>query len=302
MKLRKRLKRQIVWSVATLFDRVLNLLPRNAAVALGGWIGLAAWSMLPKDRYRINRHLKLALKDQLTESERHQIGRRFFVNSGKNLVDIIRFRKQYTREIKPLITVRGLEHFDSAYRAGKGVIGITGHLGNFELLAAHISALGYEVGVIGREQSDPRIDEWLVGQRAAAGLTNFSTTESPRRILKWLKDGKALGVLIDTDSMRIRGMAVPFLGRPANSPIGQSVLGLRTGAAFVPMVCVRQPRNRYLILIKPAIQYNTDLSGDDLIREVTRKCANALEELVLAYPDQWIWLHNRWHTRPEDAA
>jgi KDO2-lipid IV(A) lauroyltransferase len=302
MKLRKRLKRQIVWSVAQLFDRVLNILPRNAAVAIGGWIGLAAWSILPKDRYRIDRHLKLAFKEQLTAVERRGIGRRFFVNSGKNLVDIVRFKKHYASEIKPLVTVQGLEHFDAAYRAGKGLIGITGHLGNFELLAAHIAALGYKAGVIGREMSDPRMDDWLTENRRAVGLVNFSTTESPRRILGWLKEGNVLGVLIDTDSIRVRGIAVPFFGRPANTPVGPVLLGLRTGAAFVPICCVRQPRNRYLIEIKPAIQYNLELSGDDLIREVTCKCANALEDFVGAYPDQWIWLHNRWHTRPEDVA
>ena len=302
MKLRKRLKRQIVWSTAQIFDRMLNVLPRNIAVTLGGWIGLAAWSILPKDRYKIDRHLKLAFKDQLTKSERHQIGRRFFVNSGKNLVDIIRFRKHYTREIKPLISVRGLEHLDAAYRAGKGLIGITGHLGNFELLAAYIASLGYEAGVIGREMSDPRLDDWLTANRRAVGLTTFSTTESPRRILSWLKAGNILGVLIDTDSIRVRGMFVPFFDRPSNTPVGQTLLGLRTGAAFVPIVCVRQPGNRYLVEIKPAIQYNTNLTGDDLVREVTRKCANALEEFVRAYPDQWIWLHNRWHNRPEVGA
>jgi KDO2-lipid IV(A) lauroyltransferase len=150
--------------------------------------------------------------------------------------------------------------------------------------------------------SDPRLDDWLTGNRRAVGLTNFSTTESPRRILGWLKEGKVLGVLIDTDSSRVRGMCVPFFGRPANTPVGQTLLGLRTGAAFVPICCVRQPYNRYLIKIEPPINISTNLTDDALVEDVTSKCANALERFVRTWPDQWIWLHNRWHTRPEDVA
>jgi KDO2-lipid IV(A) lauroyltransferase len=302
MLFRKRLKRQIVWSVAQLFDRLINLLPRNMTVAVGGWIGLAAWAVLPKDRYKINRHLKLVFKEQLSPAERRNIGRRFFINSGKNLVDIVRFKRHYTREIKPLVNIDGLEHFDAAYRAGKGVIGITGHIGNFELLAAHIASLGYKSGAIGREMSDPRLNDWLTENRRAVGLVNFSTTESPRRILGWLKEGNVLGVLIDTDSMRVRGIAVPFFGRPANTPVGPVLLGLRTGAAFVPICCVRQPNNRYLIKIEPPLEIPANLSGDALVADVTSKCSNALERFVRIWPDQWIWLHNRWHTRPEDVA
>ena len=302
MRFAKRLKRQVVWSTAQFFDRLLNILPRSAAVWLGSWIGMVAWAILPRDRYRIDRHLRLVYKDQLSEPQRRNLARSFFVNTGKNLVEVVRFRKHFAQEIKPLVEVEGLEHFDRAYRAGKGVIGITGHLGNFELLAAYIASLGYEAGVIGRELPDKRLDQWLVANRQAVGLVDFPTTESPRRILAWLKSGKVLGVLIDTDSIRRRGVFVPAFGRLSYTSAGQTILGIRTGAAFVPIVCVRTPGDRYKVIARPAIEYNATDPEDELIRSLTLKCTKALEQFIADYPDQWIWLHNRWHTRPEDAS
>lgn len=302
MRLAKRLKRDAVWAVARFFDRLLNILPRSTAVAIGGWIGLTAWAILPRDRYRINRHLEMIYKDKLTDHERRQIAQNFFINSGKNLVDVVRIKRHFASELKSLVTVEGLEHIDRGYRAGRGVIGITGHLGNFELLAAYISGLGYHAGVIGRELPDSRLDRWLVANREAAGLRNFPTTESPRHILAWLKEGKILGVLIDTDSIRRRGVFVPAFGRLSYTAVGQTLLGIRTGAAFVPIACVREPGDRYKIVILPEVEYDRNLPEEELLVSVTAKCTKALEEIIDRYRDQWIWLHNRWHTRPEQTS
>ncbi len=302
MRLSKKIKRQIVWSIARSFDWTLNRLPRRMAIAIGGWIGLFAWSVLSRDRKKIDRNLTFAFKNELTAEDRRNIGKRFFINSGKNLADLVRFKRHYQNEIKPRVRVEGIEYFDAAYKAGKGLIGVTGHIGNFELLAAHISSLGYQIAVIGREMSDPRLDQWLTDNRRAAGLTNFATTESAKIILSWLKSGKALGVLVDTDSMRVRGKAIPFFGRPANTPVGPFHLGLRAGSAFLPLCCVREADNRYLIRIEPAILPSGDPHDDAAVTDVMIKCSNALEGFVRRWPDQWIWLHDRWNTKPEDVA
>ena len=302
MRLSKRIKRSLVWSLAQSFDWVLNRIPRSAAISIGGWIGVTAWRFLAGDRQKIDRNLTKAFGDSLSTDEKTAIGKRFFINTGKNLADVVRFRRHYQSEIKPLVDIDGLEHFDSAYKAGKGLIGVTGHLGNFELLAAHISSLGYQIAVIGREMSDRRLDNWLTENRRSAGLTNFATTESAKTILSWLKSGRALGVLIDTDSMRVRGKAIPFFGKPANTPVGPFHLGIRAGSAFLPMCCVRQPNNRYLIKIDPPIKLLLELPYEDSITAAMIQCNNALEQFVRTWPDQWIWLHNRWNTRPEDVA
>lgn len=298
----KRMKRGTVYHATRLLLLIFNAIPRSMAVFFGGMIGLVAWKMLPRDRYRISRHLTLAFNSRFSAARRNNIGRDFFIKSGKNLADMVRFRSRYATELKPLIDVEGLEHFDTAYRRGKGVLGVTGHIGNFELLAVHLASLGYEIAVIGRELYDLRLNRLLVANREALGLTNIATTDSPRAFLNWLKRGRAIGVLIDTDSIRVRGMFIPAFGRLSNTPVGQSIIGLKAGAAFVPIACVRTGDNRYKVIIKPEARPEPDADFDKAVYQVTLACTRALEEIIASYPDQWIWLHNRWHTRPENIA
>ncbi|MBN1212371.1 MAG: lysophospholipid acyltransferase family protein [candidate division Zixibacteria bacterium] len=294
----KKFKRAAVYNLTRLLLFFFNIIPRRTAVFIGGWLGLAAWMLYSRDRFRILRHLSLVYKDRLSLKEKNIISRNFFINSGKNLADVIRFRKHYRTEIKPLVTVEGLEYFDRAYKAGRGLFGITGHIGNFELLAVHLADLGYKIAVIGREMYDNRLDKLLVDNREAMGLTNIPTTDSPRKLLSWLKDGGAVGVLIDTDSFRVRGMFIPTFGRLSNTPVGQTIIGLKTGAAFLPMFCLRTVDNRYKIIIKPPIDCIPRDTSEEQVYLVTLKCTKALEEIINLFPDQWIWLHNRWRTRP----
>ncbi len=298
----KRIKRSLIYCFARACKFWFSLLPRPLALWKGASIGWLLWLVSQTDRRKIDANLSRVYGDRLSEAERRQIGRRFFVNSGKNLVDLLRFNRRFRSEIAPLVTVDGLEHFDRAYKAGKGVIGITGHIGHFELLAAYVASLGYDIAVIGREMYDPRLDRMLVQNRESVGLTNFATTDSPKRIIRWLQSGKALGVLIDTDSSRVRGTFVPFFGIPANTPIGHALIGLKVGAAFVPMACVRTAHNRFRLIVRPPIQLAPGLTQDEAVLQVTMLCSKALEEIIDSYRDQWIWLHNRWNTRPPNTA
>ncbi|MFZ5980539.1 MAG: lysophospholipid acyltransferase family protein [Candidatus Zixiibacteriota bacterium] len=288
----------MIYRLIRLIIFVFNLSPRNAAVFAGGWLGLAAWYLLPRDRYKFMRNLTLVYKESLTLNEKSNLSRNFFINSGKNLAEVLRFKKYFHTQIKPLVEIEGLEYFDQAYRTGRGIIGITGHIGNFELLAVYLASLGFKIAVIGREMYDRRLDELLVENREATGLINIVTTDSPRKAMSWLKEGGVLGVLIDTDSFRVRSMFIPAFGRLSHTPVGQTMLGLRTGAAFIPAVCLRTPDNRYRIIIRPPIEYIEGDCSEKAVYDVTLKCTKALEEIIDRYKDQWIWLHNRWHTKP----
>jgi KDO2-lipid IV(A) lauroyltransferase len=299
--LSKRIKRSLLYYAALGAIWFLNLVPRKMALFVGRQFGLLAWRMIPRDRANIDRNLSFAFGERYSAEQRQEIGRQFFINSGKNLVDVIRFRKHYACEIAPLVEVEGLEHFDRAFKAGRGLIGITGHLGNFELLAVHIVAMGYPSAAIGRELYDPRLNALLVRNRTAMGLVNIATTDSPKKILQWLKDGKVLGVLMDTDSMRVRNIFAPFFGHPAATPVSLSAIGLRVGAAFVPIACVRIDGDRYKVVIMPALEIQR--SGDDEkdLLNITSLCNKALEDIITRFPDQWIWLHNRWNAKPQNT-
>jgi KDO2-lipid IV(A) lauroyltransferase len=301
MKLKKKIKRDAVYGLTRSMFWLLNVIPRSMAVFIGAVVGLSAWQLLLREKHRVLRHLETVFGDKMTPAQRYQTGRSFFINSGKNLADVIRFRKHYTAELKNLVEIDGLEYFDAAYRRGKGLIGVTGHIGNFELMAVHMANLGYDIAVIGRQMYDKRLDELLVGNRQALGLTNIATTDSPRVLLRWLKEGKAVGVLMDNDSSRVRGMHIPAFGRLSNTPVGQTIMALRTGAALVPLACLRTAHNRYKIIIRPEITPVTGLSEKECVYQTTLKCTKVLEEIIIAFPDQWAWNHNRWRTPPQNT-
>jgi len=293
----KRFKRTAVYYFAKTAVLIFNFIPRKLSVYLGGWIGLTIWFFSARDRYKAFRHLTLVYGAHYQPRNKHAIARQFYINSGRNLADVVRFKRYFQKEIKPLVISEGLEHFDAAYRRGQGVIGITGHIGNFELMATWLASKGYDIAVIGRELYDSRLDKLLVENRRAVGLTNIATTDSPKRLISWLRQGRALGVLIDTDSSRVRGEFIPAFGRWSYTPAGQTILGLKTGSAFVPAACLRTADNRYKVVIKPEVIVEPSGDFETDVRNVTLQCTLALEEIIKDHKDQWIWQHNRWRTR-----
>ena len=302
MKLTQKIRRFLVYSITRFSSVLFNLIPRKLANFLGGWVGLAAWKLITKDQRLIFRHLSLCYNGSLTVREKVNIGQRFFINSGRNISDLIRFENHYDRDIHGLIDVEGMAHFDNAYKKGKGVFGITGHLGNFELLAVFLAKCGYRIGVVSRPLADNKLNEMLITNRKKMGIANFYASENPIGVVKWLKSGGAIGVLIDTDSSRVKGDFFPFYNRLSKLPVGQSVMALRLGSPLVPIACVRNGNNRYKVIIRPEIPINNtgDLKND--INRITRSCSLELETMIRTYPDQWIWMHNRWKSSPENRA
>ncbi|MFH1687454.1 MAG: lysophospholipid acyltransferase family protein [bacterium] len=305
----KQTKHVLTFLLVRVLFFALNRMGRQAGMLMGSLLGVLAWRMLARDRYRIDRHLRLTVGCRMTPDERRSLSRRFFVNSGRNLIEVIRMGRHFERDIEPRLEFEGLEHLDAAYHRGRGVIAITGHIGNFELLAAAVSRRGYRCAAIGRTMYDRRMDQLLIDNRRRLGLTNFASTESPRKMLSWLKEGGILGVLIDVDSISLRSTFVPVLGRMALTPIGQTMLGLKAGAAFVPVACVRVRGDRYRVIFRPEITLEPSGDFDLDVYRMTAACSRELDFYIRSFPDQWIWLKNRWLTplsypawRPEEVS
>ena len=298
MRWSKRLRRGLTVALVRFFLWFFNRLPRSVAQWLGGRIGAVAWRFADSARERADYTLDLAYGDSLSGGERTTIVRQFFIDSGKNLADVMRMRRSFNRQLLPLITAEGMEHLEAAYARGKGAIGVTGHIGNFELLAAYLAvATKFKIAVIAREMYDRRLDAMLVANREALGLVNFSTSESPRFLLRWLKNNGGIGVLIDTDSHRVRSDFVPWFGKPAYTPVGHAILGLKADALFLPMACVRTPEDTYHVIVRPAVSSDRtdDIEAD--ARRLTAACVVELEKIIDQHRSQWIWIHNRWHTQ-----
>ncbi|MCJ7507884.1 MAG: lysophospholipid acyltransferase family protein [candidate division Zixibacteria bacterium] len=264
-------------------------------------MGKLCYFLITKARKQTIENLKIAFKGK-NEVELRRLSLEVFENLGKNTVDAIRLKNANWNEVSQMVEVEGMEHFDRAYKLGKGLVALTGHIGNFELIATYFALAGYKVSIIGRELYDKRLDKLLVENREKAGIRNIPTTAKTREVVKALKSGRALGVLIDQDSFRVRGIFVNFFGRPAKTPIGPILLAQRTGSPIVPLAIVRKEDDNYKMIIREEIKTETPEDKEKGLVELTQKGTKFLEDIIREYPAQWVWMHNRWASQPEDKA
>ncbi|MGB2990296.1 MAG: lysophospholipid acyltransferase family protein [Candidatus Zixiibacteriota bacterium] len=298
-RIRKRIKNWFLYRLISSIISLLNFLPRNVAITVGGIGGQLAFLVIRDARRRTLFNLNMAFGEKTNEKELTRLGRKVFQNLGKNVADAVRLGKMSWEDVEKITEIEGLEHLDEAYQLGKGVIGLTGHIGNFELIAAYFSLRGYRMSVVGRELYDPRLDRLLLRNRESVGLENIPSSGGVKPIMRALKAGRFLGVLADQDSSRVRGVFVNFFSRPARTPAGPGLLSYKTGSPIIPMAILRKSRNRYKIVVKPRVELG--FSGDrekDLI-DVTQKYTRVLESIIKEYPAQWLWMHDRWRSKPE---
>ncbi|MFQ5869721.1 MAG: lysophospholipid acyltransferase family protein, partial [Candidatus Zixiibacteriota bacterium] len=223
----KRIRDYLFYLLVLLLIRFLNSVPRRLALNLGGLLGHLGYYLFPKDRKRSIQNLKFAFGTEFSDSRIKQISRESFKNIGECVVDVFRHRRLGREGIQELVKVEGLEYFDQAYRQKRGMVAITGHISNFELMAAFFSQSGYKVSVVGRKIYDERLNRLLVENREIMGMKDIDADASPKEFMKHLREARVIGVLIDQDSRRFRGVFVNFFGRDAYTPVAPFVIAQR---------------------------------------------------------------------------
>jgi KDO2-lipid IV(A) lauroyltransferase len=303
MKTRQRLIRQsIVWGLAvlTLFAR---LLPWNVGVAIGGWVGGLAFAALPSARRRTLAHLALAFGVDATTDERRAIAARSFANLGRSAIELLMLSRRPRTAVERLVTIEGEDRLKTAFAGGRGVIFLTGHFGNWELMAAAVTRRGYHASVVATPVYDQRVDELLVGARAAHGVHTISrgSPAAARHILSCLRRNAILGMLIDQDT-DVDGVFVPFFGRPAHTPSGAATLALKTGAAVIFGFMVREGRSRHRLVLQGPVELVRTGNHQRDVEENTAAFTREIERYIRAHPDHWVWMHDRWKRQPPPAG
>jgi KDO2-lipid IV(A) lauroyltransferase len=296
---KKRFKNWFLYRFITYIIFVLNFLPRKSSISLGGLLGKLAYFIIADARKRTQNNLKIAFGKGKDERGLRKLALSVFENVGKNVADAVRLKDMKWEEIEKITQIEGLEYFDDVYKMGKGVIAVTGHIGNFELLATYLSLKGYKLSVIGRELYDPRLDALLVKNRESVGLENIPSTASVKQIIRALRSGRVLGVLADQDSTRVRGVFVNFFERPARTPVGPALLAYKTQSPIVPMAIVREGDDKYKIVVKEPIELTFSEDKEKDIIQTTQEYTKVLESVIREYPSQWLWMHDRWKSKPE---
>ncbi|MGA7630309.1 MAG: lysophospholipid acyltransferase family protein [Terriglobales bacterium] len=292
--MRERLEYALVWP----FIKGIGLLPRPVARAIGITLGLTVYALHGRLRRVGLRNLALAFPE-MPETERRRLLRGEFISLGRQLAEVCLFPR-YTREnVSRTIVYDGFENFERAYARGKGVLFLTGHIGAWELSAFAHSLNRHPLSIVMRSLDNPYIDRLLQGYRTMHGNRTVDKDDFVRGLLGAMRAGETVGILMDTNMTPPQGVFVDFFGIPACTASGLARIALRTDAAVVPGFTVWDTKQRkYILRFEPAIELIRTADNESDIIANTAKFTKAIEEIIRRYPDQWLWVHRRWKTRP----
>ena len=248
------------------------------------------------------RNLELAFPDK-PESERAAILQGAFENLGRVLGTVSHFHELTHENIRDLIVYEPEPAFAGAYQRsideGRGRIIVGGHLGNWELQAFAYPILYEPLTFLAREMDNPMIDKMIERIRTRLGNRQIDKSNSASTIIRTLRGGGAVGMLADVNSHPKEGVFVPFFGIPACTASGVAMLAIRTNAIIVPAFAVWDDEAaKYRIVYDNIIEPPNTGDRDADVVETTARYTAAIERVIRRYPDQWIWIHRRWKTRP----
>ena len=291
----ERLEYALVWP----WIKLLGLLPRPIARALGIGIGVAVYHLHPRLREVGLRNLSLAFPT-MAEAERRRIVRGEFVSLGRQLAEACMFPR-YTREnVSDIVVYDGLENYERAMARGKGVLFLTGHLGAWELSAFAHSLQGHPLWIVMRPLDNPYLDRLVERYRTMHGNRTVSKDDFVRGLLAAMRASEAVGILMDTNMTPPQGVFVNFFGIPACTASGLARIALRTDAAVVPGFTIWDKKaGKYVLRFDPAVELVRTSDNEADIVANTALFTSIIESFIRRYPDQWLWVHRRWKTRPE---
>lgn len=280
---------------------LISFFPRGWLQVLAGWGGKAAFAVVKRQRDKTLENLSFAFGESKSETEIKKIGEQVFVNIARASIEILLLPKLSQERLKKIIDSGECETaYREALESYDGVIGVSAHIGNWELLAPNLAALGFEGGVVARRIYYEPYNRWIVGLRKAAGVQTFYRDDSPRQLLKLLKKKCIIGIVPDQDIDSLKGVFIDFFGRPAYTTTAPAKLAIASASPILPSFVIRQANGRYKVVVKKLIKPECDGNKDEAALSMTRQWMAACEEVIREYPEQWAWMHNRWKTTPAD--
>ena len=297
-KLKRRIKDLRTYLIILFFVKFFRLLPRRTGIATARALAALFYKLNKRHRGNTIRQLTMAFGNEKTDQEIRDIARRVFIHFATAVVDTIRIPFFLKQGIDRYITAGDIQPIRKAIADGKGFIILTGHFGNWELMGAWTAQHGFPLRVVGRSISDPRLDRLIVDIRNKAGYFNISRGKQTREILTALKNGYAIGMLIDQDT-RVKGVFVDFFNKKAHTPIGPVVLARKFNIPIIPMFMYLKEDLTYRVECFPPVeQVDTGNREADIITN-TQRCTDVYERIIRQHPEQWAWMHRRWKKQPE---
>jgi len=284
----------LVWPILKAVEWLPLALARGLSAAV---VGLA-YHLTPQWRRVAHRNLEMALPD-LSGRRRGEIVRGVYDSLGRVLLSLARMPRIHPANVREWIDYDGFEHFEQALQKGKGVLFMTAHLGNWELSAAAHALFGHPMHVMVRTLDNPFLDRLVDRHRTLGGNRTIRKQEFGRSLLQALRDNEAAGILIDQNVSGEDGLFVDFFGIRASATSGLAKIAMRTGAPVIPGFALWNPaEQRYVLKFYPVLEMVSTGDGERDLLTNTQRCQSLLEQVIREHPEQWLWIHRRWKTRP----
>ena len=284
--------------------KFISLLSYRLASDIGGLLGRIAYLADARHRNISLNNLQRAFPERAAKSIT-LIARKAFENLGRSAGEFIYIATRRPQGLLPSlyewVTIEGRTNLDKAAERGKGVIYLTAHFGNWELLGLSLGANGYPLNVIVRPLDNPGIDQLLTSFRSITGGRVIPKKGALKEILKRLRNREALGILIDQNTSRNDGVFVDFFGTPAATNKGLALMSMKTETPVLPTFLIREGKYRHRLVYDQEIPiYKSGDAGKDVVLN-TGNVTRVVESYIRRYPEQWFWMHQRWKTRPAET-
>jgi KDO2-lipid IV(A) lauroyltransferase len=296
--MREWLEYAVVWAML----KSLGALPRRTARHLAATVAGAIYTLLPKLRKTAEFNLRLAFPEW-DEARRRATLRGMVRNLGWMAAEFARLPRYTKENIEQVVILDGHENFLEGQRRGKGVLYLTGHIGAWELSSFAHALYGFPLHYMARPLDNLRLDDLVNRYRCLSGNQPIFKNESARALLKILRDAGTVGILADQNTMPDEGVFVEFFGTPACTTTGLARVALHTDAAVVPGYAFWDPQiAKYRLRFEPPVDLSRSGETERDVLVNTQKFTKVIEEIIRKHPDQWVWVHARWKTRPKGEA
>jgi len=293
-KIKKKIKHDLIWVILKVFIALVNILPLGIIYHLANGLASLAW-ILGIKRRMVFVNLIRAFAKEKSYPEIKAITRETYRNIAKNICELSRIFKFSREEIDRMFIIQGKEYLDAALARGRGVIGLSAHLGNFPLMGAKLVQEGYPCASFIYGTNAKRVIKLFLDMGRHLGINLIPVSPSHASVhhaLKWLRENKILAIQIDRNSPQ--GVFVNFFGHLAATSTGLAILAKRTGATILPMFTVRERNNKHRIIFEPPVELEIMEDRKKEILVNTAKFTKIVESYVRKYPTQWLWTYNRW--------
>lgn len=269
-------------------------LPRSVALPLFSAGGAAVHLLEGRGRRMAQTNLRHVFGE---EADARALSRQVYRDLGRNVVDLARLETLSGTGLTDMVTTSGWHELQNALDQKRGVIGVTGHIGNWELMASYLGERGVPLTVLASRLFNPSLDDRLNRLRDRHGVCTLYRSEPGclRKTLRTLDRGEMLGIVMDLRT-RTQGIDSQFLGHPIRTVVGPARLAARSGATILPMACWRTPGDRFRLEIDAPVPWETEpgMSREKGWKETTDRCMKSIERYILSAPTQWVWMHDRW--------